>query len=304
MQFIISPYNQNAMPTRQAIATSGNNEKKMTDYPFPQFARYLQILCTPEEYRRMQQPRPDSKWRRWGSPTPTVLPADDIYWKMLPQYIYAECPLCHRQYRQPIDIYSLEMWGPLPSLDETLYKHGDYALPAPCKHLLGVHTFINLHGNLPKEVKYLSNNNGDIPYLTPWFFADDIQTFAVLFALPLCRVIQEQFIPTYTLFSLTYFSENPKAILSRHYAQEAERGEGDPEFWPATVMNPSNDSKLYDLAKWAVEGKLGWMEVEIDKPTILKIGPGAKIPSVFGTITGFNRRHSWFRKQGKFHFNL
>ena len=276
----------------------------MTDYPFPEFLRYLQLLCTPEEYRKMQKPRPDSKWRSWGSATPTVLPVDDIYWQLLPQYTYAECPLCHTQYRQPVDIYSLEMWGCHPNLYDSLYTHGDYALPTPCKHLMGVHKFINLHGHLPTEVSYFSNNNGDIPYITPWFFADDIQTFAVLFALPLCRVIAEQFIPTYTLFSLTYFSENPKVIFKRHYTKEAERGEGDPEYYPATVMAPSKNFQLYDLAAWATQEKLGWMEIEIDKPAVLKIGSGAKLPHVFDTITGHNRRHSWFRKQGKLQFHL
>jgi hypothetical protein len=155
-----------------------------------------------------------------------------------------------------------------------------------------------LHDQLPREIEYLNNRTGEVPYLTPWFFQDDMESYVVLHALPICRTESNQFAPTYTMFSLTYFSQDPKLILQRHFAVEAERGKGDPEYHPATVYPAGSiytqhyDETLYDLAQWAVRGQLGWLDFTVaDQP--LRLGVGSQLPETYQRIHGNRKTYVW-----------
>src|SRR6185369_16004276 len=87
-----------------------------------------------------------------------------------------------------------------------------------CPHFLGIHELV-----------------GEKPYLTPWFFLYDMPTYAVLHALPIARTKDHRFVPCVTVFIITYFCEDPKLLLERHFAAQHEYGKDDRHFWPATV---------------------------------------------------------------------
>lgn len=267
-------------------------------YPYPPLLSLLKFFCTPDEYK--QRIKPHIGWRG-GIKNP---PIGDAYWQVVPLYTYAICPICRHEYREPADTYSLGGWGPYPDLMPALYViPSEYPTNPPCAHFLGIHAFLNLHGHLPTEVDYLSNRTGEVPYLTPWFFPDDIESYAVLHALPICRLEAEQFVPRYTIFSLTYFSQQPKEVLQRHYAEEAEYAKGDPEYYgttvcPAPIYPVRLDEALYDLSAWAARGQLGWLDfTRADTP--LRIGAGLQLPETYRNIQGNRNIYVW--RKGKMH---
>jgi len=266
------------------------------DYPYPLLLPLLQILCTPNEYRRVKALYLSNV--KAGIKHPSLV---DEYWRIVPHYTYAYCPICQARYHEPADTYSIDGWGMYPDLKKTLYNI--YSTYPRCPHFLGIHAFFNLHGNFPNEVDYLSNRAGEAPYLTPWFFPDDIASYAVLHALPVCRIEAEQFVPRYTAFSLTYFSQHPKLVLKRHYAVEAERGKDDPEyypaiFYPAPVYPARIDEALYDLPAWVARGQLGWLDfTQANMP--LRIGVGLELPEIYRAIQGSRNTYVW--RKGKIH---
>jgi hypothetical protein len=167
---------------------------------------------------------------------------------------------------------------------------------------LGIHRVLNLHGQRPVEVGYLSNTTGEVPYLTPWFFPADIAGWAVLHALAICGREAEQWVPRYTVFSLTYFSADPQEVRRRQYAGEARRGAGDPEFYPGMLYPPGThtqvdyDESLYDLPAWAQRGQLGYMD--ISNPQLpLRMGPGTALPAMYQHIAGDRRTYVWRKGQ-------
>jgi hypothetical protein len=270
-------------------------------YPYPAVAERLQVLITPAEYTRLVGNR---SVRRFLIAPAAAFPE---YWQAIPWYPYAICPVCGQVYQEPADTYQLGSWASQLILRRALYVVRErFPLPAPCAHFMGIHCFFNLHGVVLSEVKYFSNQTAEVPYLTPWFFPGDIATWAVLHALPICRLEEGRFIPRYTLFALTYFSADAAEVLRRHYASEAIRGEGDREFYPGALYPPPSDPSwgtekaLYDLTAWAQRGQLGWLEDSQPAPT-LHLGQGQKLPLEYAQIIG-NRGAYIYRSGHRFPF--
>lgn len=239
-------------------------------------AERLQLLCSPEEYR----PR---------------------YWRVMPKYDYAECPFCHFRSREQIDTYSLHEWAILPDVFKKTVMQ-----PTPfsnmqrfnaikrCPHFLGIHIFLNLNNRLPHECKRLENHNGELPFVTSWYFPDNIESRCVLHALPVCSIEQDTFVPSYTLFFLTYFNENPKKLKQQYYTEEWRRYGHDPEYYPAQLDSPAPDpahDSQYDLRIWASKGKLGYLDFTPEQ--ILKIGVGTELPEAYQTIEGYRCQYKW-----------
>ena len=68
---------------------------------------------------------------------------------------------------------------------------------------------------------------------------DDIATYVVMSVLPVCLIQNDQFVPTYTAFSLSYFSEDVKEVR-RRYFRDAISGddEGTGEICTHHLLNP------------------------------------------------------------------
>ncbi|MGB8648113.1 MAG: hypothetical protein WCF84_22950 [Anaerolineae bacterium] len=227
------------------------------NYPYPELAARLQFLCSPAEYRRIRR-----RTKKNAAGRVHLVGRDAEYWSVIPSYTYAECPLCHRLYTEPADTYSLDRWGTMNNtLLPTLYVRSDSepGCEPPCEHFLGIHLFINLHDRVPDDYEYYNFpqnglhrrtcGTGEIPRLTRDFFPDDIPSYAVLHALPICRIQVGAFAPSYTAFILTYLSADPKAVLRRVYAAQAEFGRGDPDFYPGILSSTPTYSD-YQHEKW------------------------------------------------------
>ncbi len=270
-------------------------------YPYPELLPLLQIQCAPSEYRRLTA---DTTLTRLQT-NPQLYEA---YWRIIPRYTYAYCPICQIRYQAPADTYSVTGWLPHRHFFHALYVTQAGPLRQhSCPHLLGIQLFVNFHSNLPTELTWFENQSGEVPYLTPWFFPPDIPGYAILHALPICRIEDEQFVPRYTVFILTYFSQSPHIVLERHYAAEWARGQGDSEFYPATVAAPGpygyrllrrwRDTAAgaqYNLSTWAAKGRLGWLDVT--PPELpLQMGPAVELPALYRSISGAQHEQLWRR---------
>ena len=272
-------------------------------YPYPELVPHLQVPCTPGQYQQARAPYYNARDKVLilFFPDREDLLATD-YWQTLPEYTFAECPLCGQPYRGRADTYSVLGWHWHNDKLDALYHA---AAHPPCPHFGGIHEFFNLHGQWPHEIRYLSNRAGEAPRLTPWCLPAEMPAFAVLHALPICRLEAEQFVPVYTVFILTYFSAQPALLLKRHYAVEGERGKGDPEFYPATFSQPGMDEfydqeraePYYALAEYAERGQLGWLDYE--RPDLpLRLGKGLALPGFYQHVEGRRYQYTW--RKGKF----
>jgi hypothetical protein len=83
---------------------------------------------------------------------------------------------------------------------------------------------------------------------------------AVLHSLPICRPENGKFIPRYTLYLITYFSEDPKS------AYDSLIGYNVPYVEPGTIVAfilPQKGSEhWWDLSRWVSAGQLYWVDVQ------------------------------------------
>ncbi len=249
-------------------------------YPFTALFPQLQFLCTPAEYTQILSPLA----RKWGA----FPPQKEDYWRIIPAYIYAYCPICRFPCREQADTYSLRVWGGANNLRDALFSIAQWHLsPLPrCLHFLGIAKFYNLHNQTPDELDWFQQETGEVPVVTPWLLPDDIESYVVLHALPICRIENNQFAPRYTVFVLTYFSQNPPEVLRRVYSEES----ADPEYLPAVLVTSKFPGP--SLAEWAARGKLGWLDLtQPDLP--LRIGKGAQLPEIYHNIQGSLEKYRW-----------
>lgn len=273
----------------------------MGDYPYRQLLPLLQFHCSPDEYQRIVS----TYSGQYGGLIPK---RGSDYWQIIPVYTYAHCPICHAQYHEQIDTYSILGWNSYLDLQHELYiePETNYPLSQPCPHFLGLHAFLSLHDNQPTEVPDLENLTGEVPYITPWYFPDGFESYVVLHSLPICRIESNKFEPRYTVFILSYFSQDLKELRGHLLAEErAKHLTDDPEYYPATVERPGSgihviagvdtnryDESLYDLAVWAERGQLGWLDVtEVNLP--LRLGVGMYLPEMYSQIKGRRWQYAW-----------
>jgi hypothetical protein len=173
----------------------------------------LRLRCSPALYHKTVS--------QWSASRIPKAPEDYAYLALLPKYIYARCPFCGTACTEKIDTYSLRGFHEMKfTLWRLLPRDYPSAYDVPCPHYMGVHQFSNLNGQMPTEVDIFGVDYGEVPYVTPWFLPKDIPSAVVLHALPICRTVKGEFVPTFTLFLLTYFSEHPQKVIDLHYEEE------------------------------------------------------------------------------------
>ncbi|MCP4372178.1 MAG: hypothetical protein GY797_29280, partial [Deltaproteobacteria bacterium] len=90
------------------------------------------------------------------------------------------------------------------------------------------------------------------------------------------------FVPRYTAYAVTYYSEEPQELVRRRVDSEREYGADDPEYEPlflASMGEMTRQPHAYDLPYWVEQGKLQWLDLE--SPDLsLKAGPVEDFPYV------------------------
>jgi len=260
-------------------------------YPYTALSGLLQFRTSSAEYTQITAAYLSPKL---GTLRPTLGPD---YWALLPVYVYTQCPICGVPRQEMVDTYSLLGWSGLSKeLSKSIYVLSRQPTPGfSCPHFMTYHCFLHLHGHLPVEVLSFANYTGEVPLITEWALPDDIESYVVLHALPICRMEVDHFVPSYTLFILSYFNQDPTLVVHRHFAAEWQRGAGDREFYPGVLSPPSLDrdvNEFYALQPWATQGKLGYLDfTQTDLP--LQIGPGTQLPAIYQDIQGLRSAYNW-----------
>jgi hypothetical protein len=193
-------------------------------------------------------------------------PLQEAYLQSLPNYVIARCPLCNVTYSAHLDTCSLEHWA-YPCNGQSIF--GGYAKEMSCSHFVAMHHFINLNGVMPTELHYKSLGC-EVPYVIPVFLPDDIESYAVMHALPICRVEGDQFVPCYSVYMITYYSEEPSTLMERRWQiQESE----------CILIGGLRRRSSWKLTRWVQRGKLRWLDPDVpDLP--LRTGPVEAFPYV------------------------
>jgi hypothetical protein len=246
--------------------------------------QHAHIELTPQEYRNI------TRYYRRGRMLDRYKAGAD-YWNCMPQHLVARCPICAAAYVAHLDTYNLDGWfantGGKSVLVSEHQKIG-------CRHFVGTQAFINLHGLVPAEVGwYFSNTNSEVPFVMPIFLPDDVESYAVMHAVSVCRVEQSQYVPRYTVFVLTYYASNPSELIKRRRKEMSDDAGDDPEFWDElmyTWRHIKGTSDAWDLPAWVVREKLLWLDLtQSDLP--LKAGPAEDFP--YGQIEGIRRSYTY-----------
>lgn len=271
--------------------------KEFMNYPYPELVKVLQFYCEPKKYQRVL-----SKYAKSNGTLRSFNVGED-YWSIVPVYTRAICPICQSELSSPIDTYSLLGKGESTEIFYTELDE-DSDLIGACSHFMATRQFLNLHGSYPTEKSYIRNKTGEIPIVSAWCLPNDIASYAVLHAIPVCRVAKGQFMPSYTRFFVSYFSEQREQVLNKRFEFERERGQGDPEFRPAIFYAPGpnpQDGIHYDLQAWSQRGKLG--HLDFSSPDLdLKIGNDTQLPVTYRNIQGEKREYTW--KNGEITYPL
>jgi len=209
-------------------------------------------------------------------------PLQEAYLQNLPDYVIARCPLCSSTYSAHLDTYSLRYWGP-PCQGRSVFS--ERAQEINCSHFVAAHHFINLSGVMPTELNY-TELGCEVPYVIPVFLPDDIESYAVMHALPICRVEDGQFVPRYSVYMITYYSEEPSTLMERRWQVSSSE---------CILVGGLRRRSSWKLTNWVQSGKLQWLNPDVpDLP--LRTGPVEAFPYV--NIQG-HKQFSNIYKNGK-----
>ena len=209
---------------------------------------------------------------------------DKDYWELLGNYIIAKCPICGVEYKESLDTYSLRRWE--RAIDGDAIFHPE-ANVSHCEHFIVVQHFINYNGYTPEvsatELLWAGDMNSEVPHVMPMLFDEEIESYAVMHSLPICKIEDDRFVPRYTLYTLTYYTheehiEELKDRL-RHWEPEVHKM----QLLTFPISDYGEAEEWWDLSQWVQQGKLFWLEPDNPELPLIK-GPVEKFP--YGNITG------------------
>jgi hypothetical protein len=128
-----------------------------------------------------------------------------------------------------------------------------------CSHFVTVKHFVHLNGNLPSETKYLEFWSAEVPAIQPGLLPHNIETYAVLHALPVARIEDNTFVPRYTLYMMAYYAKSPAAIIRRWREQVAKANIRGADYHGVWLWNPGEQENS-DLINWLERGQLKWLD--------------------------------------------
>jgi len=182
------------------------------------------------------------------------------YWYALSNVVISRCPFTGQVHEQLLDTYSLIGAsirfdnGVVVDFSPNGYEHSP--------HLFQVHSFIHLNGKLPNRRNLmddvLHSSEPEIPFITPSLLNSDLQTVAVIHSIPIMNMRGKTFKPAYTLYVISYYAENPDAVLQKR-REEWVRQHGTDYYWRVCDYWEILTDEHLDLVGWVQSGKLKWM---------------------------------------------
>lgn len=222
-----------------------------------------------------------------------LVPPPDQYWEIVPHYLLARCPLCGKEYIAQLDTCSLKRWR--RSLYDGTCVFEIRRQEIGCNHFVLVHYFLNFNGQIPAEIPYFENNS-EAPYVVPrlledvdWpaipqFEPEPLEPHAVMHALPICRIENRQFVPRYSLYTITYFAWNPEPVNAYYYKLRDFQAT-----FPTPLRRDADRDLWWDLGYWVERKKLWWLDAD-DPELPLRHFPE---PFPYGNIQGLRHRMTY-----------
>lgn len=261
---------------------------------FEKVCRLLQITIPVQDYYLVSRHRIYSELREDSDIV-------DFYWRRLPEYLIAHCPLCEKEYKTIADTHGIDTW----LVNSLNYRDVFTSIfqPERCRHFICVNTSVNLNGNFPTEVKSFQNHNFDIPIFNPELLPDDMRSAAVIHSLPICRIEAGQYVPRYSVYMISYFAEHANEAYHRamkiKYPPSEEIDDGYHPGGPFGFRSPYRPSELKNLKRWVKARKLYWLD--LDDPALpLRTGDVEKFP--YHGIKGFGTPYTYWKRERPDHW--
>ncbi len=222
----------------------------------PKIIRKFRPVFAVQEYQELM-----AKYR-WGKGNwMTHRPgAKEEYWNKLPEYVLSKCPICGAEHTDWLDLHSLVMGGIW--VDKIIWTYKRNILYRSCEHGVAMALFLHLNDNKVDEIASLQS---EVPFLTDFLFPKEIkESFAVINAFPLCRIINDQFVPAYTLFIIKYYGANPRTLTKLRNLPPGE-WVNPPFLYSVNEAWEHRKDKVFDLEYWVEQGRLFWVDEENGK---------------------------------------
>jgi hypothetical protein len=231
-----------------------------------------------------------------------LIPAPEQYWEVVPRYLLARCPLCGGEYVAQLDTYSLKRWSRSYYGGTCVFdiRHQEIN----CGHFVLVHYFVSLNGQTPTEIRYFDNNS-EVPYVVPrllgdvdWpvipqFEPEVLDPHAVMHALPICRIENRQFVPRYSLYTITYFALNPEPVNAYYYKLRDFQAT-----FPTPLRRDADRDLWWDLAYWVERNKLWWLDASDQALPLRHFPESFPYGNIQGIRYGMTYRDGEGRKSG------
>jgi hypothetical protein len=216
--------------------------------------RQLQLLCSVADYDKVVGHEPFfNTWR-----------AGAEYWQLIPNYLVSRCPFCGLAYHADYDTYSIGKTSSYTEFGRHIAEGDHYEHETPhCQHYIANQPFhylnefenVNQFGNVFERGSTFSS---DAPGMLPHLLLEGTESIAVIHALPICRVENNQFVPRFTKFLVVYFAADRKQIFDPWEIQEDQKAAQDDEYYGALIGGYKVD---HDLSAWVRKAKLQWLDL-------------------------------------------
>lgn len=177
-------------------------------------------------------------------------------WRQLPAHLIARCPICSTKNIERLDTYTIRRWKWFVTTVSKFVFHPDLVVHH-CEHFALVQIFFSSYGILYNEICGSHIAAKEAPYVIGHLLESG-RCLAVMHALPVCRIEDNTFVPRYTLFIISYFSEQPKEAIrdvEQYNLKWYNIGE-------SSLYLPLQfgDKKWAILRHWVAAGQLYWVD--------------------------------------------
>jgi hypothetical protein len=209
------------------------------------------------------------------------------YRARLPICLLARCPVCGREIVEPVDVFSLNGFGWGDANNGLGWSHSmgvrakefDY-----CAHVKIISYFLNLNGLAPDDLmpgKSIAAGP-EIPSVMRVPMRSE-KTKIVMHRLPLGRFDDADWQPRYSLYFLSYFTDDAQAFA----AATAD--------WGLHYGMAEYDDVDYDLAAWANRKRLLWLKPDDSTRPLANI---EQAPFPYAPINGDRRPFRTLTRDG------
>jgi hypothetical protein len=176
---------------------------------------------------------------------------DSAFLNQLPAYTFARCPFCSVENVERLNTYSAYGWS--VSYGRAVFN--SRLVVHHCNHFTLVQSFFHFHGIWPAEAKGLFGP--EVPHVIGHLLESD-RCLAVIHALPICRIEDQAFVPRYTLFMVSYFSERPEEAYDAVIKFSVDYVE--PGVAWVFIPPPNSCEHWWHLGQWVSTGQLFWVD--------------------------------------------